>query len=566
MLVGVPKKRLLLAALSGLATALAMPNELLPQGSPLVGLVCLVPYFLALRRGASPAAPPTILPKRWSDRIKEDALVGAVYGGVSGFLTNYWLMFFGEFSVWTIGGTTVAYALYHTLLAPILASHRRLPGWARPVALALYFAAYDYLRSIGFLGYPWSLMGYPAASLPVVIQHVDVTGVWLLSFIVVLGNAVVTEAVESWSQTAFPKRRTAVATGGSLFVLLILGVCIYGTTGLRREFPLKRTLRMVLIQQNSDSWARGNELPALAKAQSLTTAGLEAASLLPGDSNTDGGPPIDLIVWSETSLRRIFADSREFYSRNPETQPFLPFLAELPAPLLTGGPVRFEGEDRRVGNGALLVEPTGAIRQWYAKQHLVPFAEHIPFWESPLVQSFFRTAVGLGGVWTPGREYRLFEMDWLDTADGEPLRFGTPICFEDAFGYLAREFILEGADLLINLTNNSWSRTDSAQIQHYVAARFRAIENRTTLVRSTNSGLTTVVDPWGRETNSLPMFESAYLVVDVPIYDNSSKTFYTRHGDYLGRVFVLLSLALLTTTVVHRFRRRFSPTREVWED
>jgi apolipoprotein N-acyltransferase len=108
-----------------------------------------------------------------------------------------------------------------------------------------------------------------------------------------------------------------------------------------------------------------------------------------------------------------------------------------------------------------------------------------------------------------------------------------------------RGFAARGADMYLNLTNNSWSQTESAQIQHYVAARFNAIATRTPLVRSTNSGVTGLVDAYGRLRSSLPMFEQGYLVVDVPIYERARLTFYTRYGDYLPQLFIVVIVLLL---------------------
>jgi apolipoprotein N-acyltransferase len=491
-------------------------------------------------------------------------MVGAVYGLVYGFASNYWLMFFGEFSVWTIGGVTLGYTIYHSVLAPVLGTHRWLPGWARPLALALFFAGYDYLRSIGFLGYPWGLMGYPAASVTVLIQHADLTGVWLLGFVVVLGNAVIAEIVDRRRWGVERGHRRAIIAGGGAFLVLSFLIVLYGTLSLRQERPIAATARMILVQQNSDSWARGNELPALLQAQRLTLRAVEEATAgtqapapgeAPGQAAGDGSPPVDLVVWSETSLRRLYTENRGFYRENPPELPFLSFLRELPAPLLTGAPVLVDASERQVGNGALLLNQQGEVMQYYAKRQLVPFAERIPFWNVPFVQRFFRTVVGLGGVWTPGEEYRLFELEAPDGA----LRYATPICFEDAFSYVCRDMVREGADFLVNLTNNSWSRTDSAQVQHYVAAKFRSVENRITLVRSTNSGLTTVVDPWGRRLASLPMFEADYLIVDVPIYVPEKPTVYTRYGDYLGQLFAGLAVALLAFSLWRERRKGFIP-------
>jgi apolipoprotein N-acyltransferase len=172
------------------------------------------------------------------------------------------------------------------------------------------------------------------------------------------------------------------------------------------------------------------------------------------------------------------------------------------------------------------------------------------------VREFFRNVIGLAGRWSVGTEYTLFEVPVADPGVGT-VSFGAPICFEDSFGYLARGFIYLGADVLVNLTNNAWSRTDSAQIQHFVSARFRAIENRRALVRSTNSGLTAVIDAYGRVTAQLPMFESRALTAEVPIYDTDEITIYTRFADWLGKLLLTVTILVAAWLFVRDGDRRY---------
>jgi hypothetical protein len=132
----------------------------------------------------------------------------------------------------------------------------------------------------------------------------------------------------------------------------------------------------------------------------------------------------------------------------------------------------------------------------------VPFAENIPFWNVPAVRSFFENVVGLDPAgWVPGEKNVLFA---LQLKEGGSVRFGVPICFEDVFPDLCRDFFRSGADLLINITNDSWSKTVAGETQHFVAARYRAVEHKRYLVRSTNAGVTAVIGPDGRVEKSLP--------------------------------------------------------------
>jgi apolipoprotein N-acyltransferase len=525
---------LLLAVFSGLVTALALPNELFPSGSAVLGAVCIVPYLVAIARASG---------------MGESARIGVVYGAVSTAASNYWLAFFQDFSVWTLGGTTFGYALVHALLAPILwrlVHEERL--W-RPFAIAMTWTGYEYLKSVGFLAYPWGLLAYPPSNLLVYVQHVEITGIWSLSFISGAANGVLAEPLlpgaglrpqprhgppaarphltgSPAERPRLPGPQAAWFRQAGVVVFLVALAIGFGIWRFANPIPVAGTMKTVLVQQNIDQWREGQEERSLRRGQQLTRRAIARAESRP-----------DLVAWSETSLQRPYSRSRGFYRTHPEGDPFLRFLRKTRTPLLTGAPVLLDPEEWELLNGAILLTPNGRMVDYYGKQHLVPMAENIPFWNFEPVQAFFKNVIGLHGRWSVGTEYTLFEIPVSDPGV-ERVKFGAPICFEDSFGYLARGFVLTGADVLVNLTNNAWSRTESAQIQHFVSARFRAIENRRALVRSTNSGLTAVVDAYGRVTAELPMFESRALTAEVPIYRTEKHTFYTRFADWLGRLAV----------------------------
>ena len=250
---------------------------------------------------------------------------------------------------------------------------------------------------------------------------------------------------------------------------------------------------------------------------------------------------------SETSLRRPYHTWRGFYEENPAARPFNGFLDSIGTPLLTGSPVPVENGYM---NGALLLSAQGEILDSYGKQQLVPFAERVPFWDLEAVRSFFQRRIGLQAVWVPGPSSEPLA---IPVEGEEAIPLGVPICFEDAFSGVVGEMVRNGARGLVNLTNNSWSRSESAQVQHLAAARFRSIEYRIALARSTNSGVTTLVDIFGRETRSLPMFEAGSLFVSLPIYTEAGRTPYTYLGPWLPVMALLGTLILL---IVDIFKRR----------
>ena len=513
-----PLKRLqplLLTLASAILLPLSLPNPLFDLGSPLLGIAALVPVYIALSSLRS---------------LRSVVWLGVLFGAVSTILGNFWLAFFQDFSIWTLGGAVVGYAIYNALLFPFLfrSLQARLPY--RPLWFAALWTGYELLKSIGFLGYPWGLIAYSWNEVLPFIQIADLFGVYGISFLLVLTNAVIAEFCTTGSAAA-PARAIVGpdrvctepprAIAGLLQITAVLAALTaaawtYGFAAMQRDIPEIGSLDLILIQNNGDPWLPGSFWQELEHTQRLTTQALAA------------GPPPDLVVWSETILRYPLEESRRQYQINPRNHPFLDFLGELQQPLLTGGSYMVDAEQRDMINAALLLDPDGTIREVYGKRQLVPFAETIPFFEYAPVRRFFAEAIGLRSMWLSGMEYRLFP---IETSDGISLRYGTPICFEDAFAGITRDMVREGADFFINLTNNSWSRTNSAQTQHFAAARFRSIETRRTLVRSTNSGLTSVVDSWGRVTASLPMFTPAALRTTVPVHRPRHEPLYMVIGD-----------------------------------
>jgi apolipoprotein N-acyltransferase len=135
------------------------------------------------------------------------------------------------------------------------------------------------------------------------------------------------------------------------------------------------------------------------------------------------------------------------------------------------------------------------------------------------------------------------------------VKISTPICFEDVFGYISRRFVAEGAEVIVNLTNDSWSKSEAAEMQHGAMAVFRAIENRRSVIRSTNAGITCTILPSGKITAQLDPFIEAYMIGTVPVYTDKT-TGYALWGDLLGWVCLWGGLLLLTAGGIIRLLRK----------
>jgi apolipoprotein N-acyltransferase len=526
---------LLLTLLSSVLLPLALPNEFVGGtigilglradesfywGNALLGLVCIAPVFYALCRAPS---------------FKVAARLGVVFGGVSTALSSFWLIFFQGFSVWTYGGTILGYMGYNALLFPFLLGLSRLSPRFRPFLLAAGWAAYEYFKSIGFLGYPWGLVAYPVGGVLPLIQFVDITGVWGLSFLMALVNALVAEyALAGW-KSRFRRQ-------GAFVVILVAGAFVYGAIRMAMPIPASASANLALIQQNTDPWGGGNGKGA----ESSISVNLD----LTMDAVGQATRKIDLAVWSESSVSSIGVNLDGTYF--PPKNPLVPGIQKTGVPVLFGGVVIVDMNKQAYWNAAVLASKDGKVLDLYGKMHPVPFAESIPFYELAFVRNFFRSVVGIWNPWVSGTRHTIFRVP-LD--NGGTMAFGVPICFEDAFADLCRQYLVEGADLLVNITNDSWSKTWSSEIQHFQVARFRAIENRRVLVRSTNGGVSAVVGPWGEIRMRMPFFERTWRDVEVPLYKEKTLTPYTRFGDWFPQCLIALVLIVLVMNVLPKKKR-----------
>lgn len=503
---------------------LAFPNGLVSDGIPLLGWIALAPLFLVLQ----------------VHRSGRGAFYGIVFGTLVTLLSNFWL---STFNLVSLQFAVVLFFGFYTLyMVPVSMLLRRFPGWS-VLILPFSWTLFEFLRSSGFLGYPWVLTAHSQYTNTALIQLASITGVWGVSFVLLLVNAGLAETLRrclGWGAerpgssrgAARCNQRTqrirAIVPAAAAFAIA-LSVWFVGHVVLiyadYADDP-QRSVRVALIQQNTDP-RQARYRQTLSILQRLTR---ESLAYDP-----------DLVAWSETAfvpnIRRWAAEDPPG-ALTPIVNDFLSWQRSIGTWLLTGNDdyevIRdLSGRelDRNSYNAAVLFSDTGERRETYRKIKLVPFTEYFPYRNVlpevyELLQNFDIN------LWEPGRDRTVFE---------HPLfRFSTPICFEDVFPNEVRQFVLAGAEVILNITNDYWSLTDVQATQHFAAGMFRAVENRRQLLRSTASGLTAHVDPYGRILATLPYFEEAFMVRDVAIDDVLPTTIYTRYGDW----FVVLAGAV----------------------
>ena len=512
---------------SAVLLSLGISNEYLHFGSALFGIIALIPLYTAF----------CISPTRRRTAWMFGAMIALVH-----LCSSFWLAYFENFAIFTLGASTVAYFFLGFLFGHWFYYAMKLPLRLRPFAFAGLWTLWEWFKGSGFVAYPWGSLSMTALSLRPLIQIADITGVWGITFLIALISALLAEIIRAAARLTAgfskphdkPLLRPLIFTTGLL--LLANG---YGLFRMYQKRTPQQNLNLVLVQQNTDPWVSGLDLffDNLYTTQELTEKAITESPVKP-----------DLIVWNESSLAYGYDQFQDYYRRLPFKESFIDFLQRMDIPILTGSPLLQDAERGKYSNSVYLIAQDGTVLDTYSKIQLICFAEYIPFVDHPFVQRFFNSLVGFSSGWAQGKEYKAM---MFTAQNGNNVRFAAPICFEDAFPTLCADLHNQKSDILINLTNDSWSKTASAEYQHFAVAYFRAIELRTPLVRSTNGGFTCVIDPVGNIIASLPLFTADALNVSVPIYPYR-RTFYAQWKDWLPTLF--LAIALIAAAAY-----RFSP-------
>lgn len=383
------------------------------------------------------------------------------------------------------------------------------------------WAAHEWVRGWMFSGWGWNGLGvalHTAFWLPM-IQIAEFTGVAGLSFLVAFANVILVVTMRRFIAEA-RRGRVRPHWDFSLTMTLIALVFSFGARVLLQKPGPGIPLRIATVQANipqDEKFDEAFEEKIFESYDALTNLALAA-----------GGT--QLLIWPEAATPRgIFADAANHQ-----------FIADIAARgdfnFLLGS---IDGDlAQHDYNIAALFTGRGARWQTYRKIHLVPFGEYIPFRKT--FPPFARLAGGMvPGDFTPGGDFTVFE------TENPRLKIAPLICFEDTLGELTRHFVENGAQLLVNLTNDGWFGRTAQPEQHLVNAVFRAVETRRPLVRSTNTGVTCSVDPCGRVDMWLLPFRQGFQAREISVPVAGPLTFYTRHGEAFAMACAAATLAFL---------------------
>lgn len=409
---------------------------------------------------------------------------GFLFGLIFFASTIYWLLYVSVLGyIILILYLSIFFALFAALVQSAI--HRSRP--TSVFLIPLVWILLEYLRANLFTGFGWALLGYSQyLNLPV-IQIADKTGVWGVSFIVMMVNVAIFKLLKD----GIRKSRLSLTSA-----ILILALSIYYGHVKLNEKALSMDLKISVIQGNipqHQKWDVSFKEHILTRYESLTK---EAAKEKP-----------DLIIWPETSLPG-YLEEKDLGGRVRR------LARETGTLLLIGAPSIGDYENDEYYNSAILISAEGRVLNRYDKLRLVPFGEYVPFEKK---FSFIRGLIDKPiGDFRPGTEYTVFRMD-------NGAAFSVLICFEDIFPDLVASFVKREADFLVNITNDAWFMKSSAPYQHAQASVFRAVENRVPVVRAANTGLSCFIDSKGRIIDKVSIgkediFVTGFKTSNIEIY------------------------------------------------
>jgi len=538
-----------LILLAAVLFAASFPNPIFKNGIFLFAWFAYVPILIVIK----------------NNKNFISVLWGIIYGFLAYLLFNHWLGNFHPLAgviTYTVYSVFFAVVFFLFKLAEILFPKRAyLVQW-------VIFIAFEYLRTTGFLGYSYGITGYSQWQIIPLIQIASITGVWGVSALVSFPSFWLANLINEKKNltTEYTEVNVRILSPSSVFsalsvvrnsdkipvlcwLVVLISSLIFGFINMK-DYSAYPKAQIALVQHNTDPW-EASKAPTPAQVIEAYRDDLIKLKRLSNEALASEPKP-QLIVWPETAfIPRIYwhATYRSDHNSWVIVRDLLEYLSEKDVPFLIGNDdARMDPsinpnsqEQYRVDYNAALLFENGLNTETYRKIHLVPFTEHFPYKKQfPFIYSWLEKADT--HFWEKGVKETVFSLPGFD--------FCAPICFEDTFGYLSRKFVTNGANIIVNLSNDAWSNSLSAQKQHLSMAVFRAVENKRSMVRSTSSGQTCAIDPNGRIIAESPAFAETWLNTAVPLVKKTEFTIYTAFGDYMGLFFVITAFLLLIYSCV----------------
>ncbi|MEN3038432.1 MAG: apolipoprotein N-acyltransferase [Candidatus Kryptonium sp.] len=434
---------------------------------------------------------------------------------------------------------------------------KNLGGKFHLIVFPFAYALFEYFRSTTELAFPWLTLGNTQTYYLEKIQFIEFTGVYGLSFLILVVNVLFYLGIkEILKQKSFlSKTALRYFFAG---VLIYIAPDFYGLYVLERSEDVSfKEMKVGLIQPDINPWLKWEGTLA------------EQLELYMGMTKSiiNEHPDVELVVYPETAITYYFLLSPYRYYFNW----FKNQIDSLNVAILTGFPdAKFYDDPSQAPPSSHLIKETGQRYdafnsmglflpksdriQKYAKMILVPFGERLPYADTfHFLIEPLQWGVGISN-WAKGKDTTVFEME---RKNGEIVKFSGVVCYESIYPSLIREFVKRGAQFLVVITNDSWYGNTSGPYQHFQYSILRAVENRRSIVRCANGGISGFIDPYGRVQIKTRFHEKTQIASIVKL--NDEKTFYTRHGD----IIIYISVFVVFTAFVFTLFRKFKTKSEL---
>ena len=507
-----------LGGLSGLLYALSIPRADLSW----LAWICLTPCFYAVHIASDHRFS---LGSNWIGRAAE---LGLAFGVVSGIgrvywiaetLTNYGALASSE-AILTTAALILYLGLYPICFFLVISRMLRLGSPTFAWLSACVWVVLEWAQSWIITGFPWELLGYSQYRNLPLIQIVSITGIYGVSFLLAVFNASLSQAL-----IFRPRRITYISP--PLFLLALAATLGYiRLQELDASSDSDDQIQVGIIQGNipqGEKWKEGRSQRSTEKYLDLTR------QLVQIERST----AFDLIIYPETALP--FPLNHPTY--DSYRQRIISLAQEIEVPLLVGALKRTS--DNQTLNRAFLFDVDGRVVGSYDKVHLVPFGEYLPL---PWLFQYMEGLTAESGAFAHGTGFSSLP---LPLRGDRVLPFGVFICFESVFPEITRALVQEGAQFIVNTTNDAWFGQTAAPYQHLSMAIVRAVETGRPLLRAANTGISAVVEPSGRIVQTTQLFDTK--VLSVSISPSTELTPYVRYGNFFVGMcgLVLVGCALI---------------------
>ena len=537
----------------GLLFALSNPNPLIKQGFAFTVWFMYLPYLFLIKKSS----------------LKSCWLYSGLYGLLAVLLYAYWLYNYNPLCL--VIALVVAFigtGLLGLALKAIEKFYLKNAWFIQFLAICTF----EYLRSLGFMGFHYGLAAYSQWNMQLLLQSVSVIGVFGLNFFVILSSAIIfaflskledrkeilkkmigdnrhydgATYVNYVSENEKLLNNTSFKLPAIMFFFWLaafIAMSVYGFVSLKKTDNYQ-SIKVAAIQHNDDANENNLENFSLAVQQliKLTDEALEI------------NPDIDYVIWPETAVVPAIIynyNQKENTDRKKLVTHLLNYIDARSPVFVIGNQhiaVKGDGSSKELYNSSLVFEAGKNVippqPELYSKIHLVPFSEYFPY--EKLFPHIYKSLLAHEKFfWNKGNQIKVF--------NNGPLDFYTPICFEDTFPDLCRKAYKNGARCFFSLTNDSWSKSESCQYQHLAMARFRAVENQVPVVISSVSGQSAIIDYDGSIMAMAQPFTKSYVTGQVKIIPRERKaTIYNKIGDIFGygTAFLLLLALLIRLFVV----------------